>query len=184
MKKVVVPHITAILVGCALNCTVSCQNLSSFVASNISTDTSTFSSPFGMHIDSSVARELRRNEINLRALRNFTRNYHEILDAKWYQCPIDLTVVSFTKNGIRHHIHYSKMGFYESMIRFYGEKQLPPETRHLIRSNFYDFSIVYVTEINRNDQTVYVVKLEDPSKWKTLTILGTHIEIIDEYVKQ
>jgi len=47
---------------------------------------------------------------------------------------------------------------------------MPSELRQRVRSNYYDYSIVIVTEVLRNNQTYFLVKMENENEYLTLKI--------------
>ena len=56
----------------------------------------------------------------------------------------------FTRNGqLVYHISY---GF---------ETHLPPEVRHLVKSKYYDHSIVRVLKVDQDKRSIWVISLED-----------------------
>jgi hypothetical protein len=69
------------------------------------------------------------------------------------------------------------------MIRYYNEEKLPREVRHLVKSNYYDFSIYHVSEFRSNGKTAYVVVLEDKTSWKKIKVVDSEFEIIGEFSK-
>ena len=124
-----------------------------------------------------------RNEINIKAVRNFTREYKNISDARWFKSANGEFAVYFISENIPSVIYYNKKGDYEFMIRRYNEEKLPHEIRHLVKSNYYDFNIYHVTEISRNGKIVYGIKLEDKISWKTIKVVDDEMEVIEEYFK-
>ena len=126
---------------------------------------------------------LLRNEINAKAVRNFTKEYKNVSDAKWFYSVNGLFVAYFTSENIQSSVFYNKKGDYEFMIRHYNEEKLPREVRHLVKSNYYDFNIYHVTEISRNGIIAYGIKLEDKISWKTIKVIDGEMEVIDEYLK-
>jgi hypothetical protein len=126
---------------------------------------------------------LLRNEINAKAVRNFTREYKNITGAKWFKSANGLFAVYFISEKIQSWVYYNTKGNYEFMIRHYYEEKLPREVRHLVKSNYYDFSIYHVTEVSRNDKIAYVLKLEDKTSWKTIKVVDGEMEVTEGYLK-
>ena len=69
------------------------------------------------------------------------------------------------------------------MLRHYNEEQLPSEIRHLIKSNYYDFSIYHLSEIRYNGKTAYIVTIEDRTCWKKIKVADNEMEIMIELTK-
>jgi hypothetical protein len=124
-----------------------------------------------------------RNEISTKAVRNFIRDYKNVTDAEWFRSPTGSFIVYFTSDSINSTIYYTKEGEFDLMIRYYNEEKLPREVRHLVRSNYYDFSIYHVSEFRANGKTAYIVVLEDKTSWKKIKVVDNEMEVIGEFSK-
>jgi hypothetical protein len=125
---------------------------------------------------------LYRNDINIKAVRNFMREYKKCASAKWFKLNNGFAV-HFTMDGFDTKVYYDKKGNYEWMIRNYAESQLPREVRHLVKSHYYDFSIYHVTEVSRNGKITYAVIIEDKTSRKTIKVVDGEMEVMFEYSK-
>ncbi|HZI54604.1 MAG TPA: hypothetical protein VFD56_12900 [Chitinophagaceae bacterium] len=152
-----------------------------------STDTSKFKLPAEkiisasnnkMNFDSAVWNEIKTN-----AIRNFTRDYKNVSNAKWYISGNGFFVVFFASEDISTWVYYNKKGDYERMIRSYKEEKLTAEVRHLVKSTYYDFTIYYVTEVNTDKKIEYHIKMADKTSWKTIKVVDGEMEITEEYRK-
>ncbi len=124
-----------------------------------------------------------RNDINIKAVRNFIREYKNVAGAEWQKSGNGF-VVDFIMNGINTKVFYDKKGNYEWLARMYAEAQLPRDVRHLVKRTFYDFSIYQVLEITRNDNTVYIITMEDKTCWKKIKVENGEIEPLYELPKK
>ena len=124
-----------------------------------------------------------RNEINTKAVRNFIRDYKNVTGAKWFKSANGLFVVYFTNENIQNWIYYNKKGDFEFMLRHFNEEKLPPDVRHLVKSNYYDFSIYHVSEIRYNGKTAWYVTIEDKTCWKKIKVLDAEMEVVEVYSK-
>ena len=124
-----------------------------------------------------------RNDINTKAVRNFIRDYKNVTGAKWFKSANGLFVVYFTNENIQNWIYYNKKGDFEFMLRHYNEEKLPPDVRHLVKSNYYDFSIYHVSEIRYNGKTEYFVRIEDKTCWKKIKVEDGEMEVVEEITK-
>jgi hypothetical protein len=86
-------------------------------------------------------------------------------------------------DGIKNKVYYNKKGNYQCKVRNYYESRLPGEVRHMVKSNYYDFSIYCVVEISAKDKTAYVVKLENKTSWKTIKVVDNEMEVAEDYKK-
>ena len=133
---------------------------------------------------STILNELKLNEINIKAVRNFISRYKNVNDAKWFKSSNGLFAVYFTSEDIKSFLYYNNRGVFEYMIRYYNEEKLPADVRHLVKSKYYDFSIYQVTEVTRNNKIAYVVKMEDKTLWKTIKVVDGEMEVTEEYSKR
>ena len=124
-----------------------------------------------------------RNEISTKAVRSFIREYKNVTDAEWFRSPNESFVVYFTSDSIKSTIYYNKDGDFDLMIRYYNEDKLPRKVRHLVKSNYYDFSIYHVTEFRYNGKTAYVAVIEDRTSWKKIKVVDDDMEVIGEFSK-
>ena len=126
---------------------------------------------------------LRRNEINIRAQRDFSREFKNVFDVKWVISANGLLAAYFTDAGIVTRRYYNKKGSYEYMIRYYNEDKLSRNIRHLVKSQYYDCTIEQVTEVTWRGVIAYITKLQDDTSWKTVKVVDNEIELLEEYSK-
>ena len=122
------------------------------------------------------------NEIDTRAVRSFVGTYWNATDANWVSYPGGY-VVYFTKNGIPTRAYYTRSGELECTIRQYSEKELPADIRHMVKTEYYDYSIFLVHEIIKGGKTSYVVKIEDKTSFKEIRIDDAGMEVTNEFKK-
>jgi hypothetical protein len=60
---------------------------------------------------------------------------------------------------------------------------MPSELRQRVRSNYYDYSIVIVTEVLRNNQTHYLVKMENENEYLTLKVNEDEMTVFEKTSK-
>ena len=118
------------------------------------------------------------HDINIKAVREFSKSFSQVQDVKW-QVIKEGFVAIFTKDSVRTHVFYNKNGVYMNMVRYYYENRLLPYIRHLTRSNYYDYSIHSITEVEYNSTIIYFIKLEDKLYWKTISITDGEIQVFD-----
>jgi hypothetical protein len=128
-------------------------------------------------------KELRRNDVSIRAQRNFMKQYKNVADARWVISGNGLLAAYFTEAGITCRRYYNRKGVYEYMIRYYKEDKLHRSIRHLVRSQYYDFTISQVTEVSRSGNVAYFIDLEDKVSWKTIRVFDNEMEVVDEFLK-
>lgn len=127
--------------------------------------------------------ELRKNEINIRAQRDFLAQYKSVSDTRWVVSGNGLLAVYFTCEGITTRRYYSKKGIYEYMLRYYNEDKLHHNIRHLVKSTYYDFNIFHVTEVCKRGSIVFLIEIHDKNSWKTIKVEDNEMEVVNEFVR-
>ena len=80
-------------------------------------------------------------------------------------------------------VYYKTNGVVDYQINYYFEEQLPADVRHLVKTNFYDYSITQVSEVHRNNSIGYFVKVEDKTAIKTIRVVGEEWEVVEDMIK-
>ena len=107
--------------------------------------------------------------LSTRALKNFNKTFKGSENVEWSKIDNSLTA-QFTKDEVETTVFYNLKGKCIANIRAYKENKLPPDIRHRVRSNYYDYSIFHVQEVTVRDKTAYLVNIEDENFIKTIRI--------------
>lgn len=121
--------------------------------------------------------------INKKIARDFSQHFSAAGDISVYTDASSRTLVSCLVNGVQNRITYDRKGNFVSNLRHYGEEGLPKEVRHLVRSTWYDYAIVYVVEVNYNEKTGFVITLEDRISWKRIKVVDGETEVMEAFIK-
>ena len=138
-----------------------------------------------MTFDESHARPadpLRRNEISMKALRTFAKEYKDVEDARWYKGN-DWFAAYFTRNNIQVKVFYDCYGNQRYALRSYLESNLPKNVRHQVKSTHYDYNIFHVNEVNVRGTIIYFIKLEGKNSWMDVKIVDDEMATVREYTK-
>jgi hypothetical protein len=118
-----------------------------------------------------------------KAVRNFNKIFKNVTDAKWYEMP-DGYRANFTAKGVRCRLDYDKNGNWLHTIRYYDEKKLPVEVRRLVASNYLDYSVRTVEEIEAPRNTIfYVIHLEGETNWINIKVSDNEINELEKIKK-
>ena len=123
------------------------------------------------------------SEVNSKVLRSFYKSYGEVKDAKWSKTDNGFAV-SFKNDGLVNNVFYKKSGTVEYKIKYYFEDKLPADVRHLVKANFYDYSITQVSEVLKDNATGYFVKIESKYNIKTVRVIGDEYEVVEDMIKK
>ena len=121
-----------------------------------------------MNPDLVSTHRLHRNEINLRALRDFMSRYDSANQACWFSTADGGFESYFIRDGFGNRVMYDKNGNWSYSLINYGEDKLSKNIRGIVKSEYFDFAIVVVEEVQMNEGTEYIITLED----------GSHIQVV------
>jgi len=126
--------------------------------------------------------KLLLSDVNIKAVRNFTKQFKNVRNAEWYKVE-DGFIARFTENEIETKAVYDLKGNWRCTLRTYSEDKLPFDVRNMVKTKYYDYSILVVYEITHNDNLTYILKIEDSKKIKTLRVTDGEMEVIGDYVR-
>jgi hypothetical protein len=124
------------------------------------------------------------NKIHVRAMRDFLKRDKAATNADWMVVETGYVVKYTGKNNSRCRAVYNNRGEYAYTIRQYYENAMPRDVRSIVKSEYYDYTITLVEEIEaRMKPLVYVVHLEDSTTLKNVRVSEREMEVIEEYSK-
>jgi hypothetical protein len=109
-------------------------------------------------------------EVNIHAARDFSKKFKDATDVIW----VDGTAgpsVYFKQDGISMRATYNRLGNREYSLKYYDESGMRKDLRHLVKSTYYDYSILQVTEIERNESISYLVKMQNDKEYLTVKVI-------------
>ncbi|MFT3703434.1 MAG: hypothetical protein QM802_13750 [Agriterribacter sp.] len=124
--------------------------------------------------------------INIKAVRNFVKNYKDINDEQW-SITNEGYVVRFKQDGKNILVHYDKKGNWQGVVKGYTQDKLPFEVRDMVRRNYYDSEITYVDEvetIQSNGKPVYIVHIADKSTFQLIRIFDGEMSVWESFQTQ
>jgi len=119
----------------------------------------------------------------VRASRDYWERSGDPDNTHWYKIPLGYMAEYYSGPTQVHYVYDKKGGFLYS-IRTYTQKEMSADLRHLVRSNYYDFSIGWVKEVEQEGVTAYVVHIEDSVSWKELAVQDGEIRVLHAYCKE
>jgi hypothetical protein len=121
------------------------------------------------------------NEISIRAYRHFQKMYPRISGEYWLKTA-EGYMVSFVQNSLRNRVHFDLRGNYLYSVKYYGEKDLQGYTGMDIKMKYPDYRIGVVTEITNGNKVFYLLKIENPSSVKTISVIDGKMEVVEDLV--
>jgi len=123
--------------------------------------------------------------ISHRAVKDFMNTHKNVKGESWAKTKNGFSVM-FISDGIRTTIYYDKKGNWAGSIKIYGEEKLLREVRHVVKSTYYDYNIVYAQEIETTDSDgvpTYVICVDDKTKIKMIRIRDGEMSVWKEFAK-
>ena len=126
--------------------------------------------------------EMRLNDVNIKAVRDFVKNFKHVEHEKWYRIS-DGFVASFTQDSIQMKVFYGKKGRRHCVLSAFRENQVPNEIRSAIKSKYYDYDIIVAYEIKFGNDSSYIAKIETATSLKIIQLLNGEIQLKANYIK-
>jgi hypothetical protein len=108
-----------------------------------------------------------RPEVNEKILKSFQQTFIYAQDVVWQEKD-DLYLANFWQGEINIRAKYDEQGNLLGTIRYYFEKQLPPNIVSRIKKKYPGKFIFGVTEVSSDDEVNFFVKLQDDKNWYTI----------------
>ncbi len=126
----------------------------------------------------------KADKADFKALSNFQNTYKDESSAIWSFEP-NVIVARFTKDDIQTMVVYNKRGRIIHTIQIYNESKMPGDVRSLIKNSEYaDFKIEQVQQIQEGSMTFYLVHLSYGKKYKEVAVFNGEINVYKEYDNQ
>lgn len=120
------------------------------------------------------------NEICPHAWRHFHRHFPAVEGSENWFASEEGYQVSFLLNGYHYQAYFDRRGAYRYSLHYYPGKEIPKDPGEMIARSFPDYQIDVVTEITDGEKMIYLVKLVNHSRVRTLSVCDGKIEIIEE----
>jgi hypothetical protein len=125
---------------------------------------------------------LKAVKANFKAFENFKKNFAGGADVKW-AFENDVISASFNRDNIQTRVIYNKRGNWVHTISYFPESRIPKKIKSLIRSNYPDYNINGMNEINEGNITFYMINLEDDTSYKQVSVYNDQMEVYKEFKK-
>jgi hypothetical protein len=173
MKKILLVSIAGIFLLISTTATVNGQ-----IASNHVKPTARFAVSNKPESKNSLV-----GRVNPTVIRSFLKTYKDVSDETWIDVKEGF-VAMFNHNGIDYQVAYDKKGNLLRTIRSYNEENMPPDLRHVVRSNYYDYDINRVHEIEKPFNPVtYVIQLVGKREVINLGVSDGEMEELGKFNK-
>lgn len=124
------------------------------------------------------------NNVHIRATRDFIRRNKTVDKVEWMILDDGYVAKYADKNYSRCRTVYNSRGDYVYTVKQYNEAAMARDVRKLVRSQYYDYIITLVEEIDMPARPViYVVHVQDETTIKKIRVCEGEIEIFEDYQK-
>jgi len=137
---------------------------------------------FVYHNSDSKDVSLPVNDLNTKAVRHFNQEFGFAQNEAWFKIRDGYTV-KFKTDEIQYRIGYNKKGNWLNTVKIYHEPELNQTIRHIVKSNYYDYTIALVEEITVKNSTSYVVHIDNEKGFKKLYVSDGEINVMEEFSK-
>jgi hypothetical protein len=151
-------------------------------SSSISQSTKILSDSYLSTDASGIDKRAYINELNTKAVRDFSKTYSKAENIRWYTVS-DGFIVYYLLDGVKARSAYNPRGDWTYTIRWLDEFKLPGSVRHLVKSTYYDYAIRLVVEIASKKQKYYEVQMEGKASLVTVVVADGEMEVKEELRK-
>lgn len=100
------------------------------------------------------------NEVSTKAIRSLNQTFKNAGTANWSSVKGSY-LAEFDLSGRRSRALFSRNGYMIYGITYGGEQDLPKEERHVLKSNYVDYDITSVAEVQANGKRYWICTLQD-----------------------
>jgi hypothetical protein len=124
------------------------------------------------------------NRVHIRAMRDFLKRDKTASNVDWMIVGTGYVAKYTDKNNNNCRTVYNNNGCFVYTIRQYYENTMPRDIRHIVKSEYYDYTITLVEQIEETRKPLaYVVHLEDETTLKNVRVCEREMEVMSEYTK-
>jgi len=121
--------------------------------------------------------------VNERALKAFQRSFGNVDNVTWYEPKNGGYIAKFVNADVKTIVAYNPRGNWSYTINYYGEKKLPADVRKTVKSTYYDYSIFGIAEVHFDEETVYMIYMQDDGHFKTIRVYNNEMQEVESYPK-
>jgi hypothetical protein len=180
MKKIIPMHICAAFIVSD----VFCQMTKNFATIEMPTsDTDELKDETGSFLD---IEKKHINAVNIKVVRAFIKDFRDAEKVNWSEATDGGYIAQFILDSVQTTIGYSSDGTWNYILKRYAEKKMSTDLRTLVKSTFFDYTIMEVVEIklpNEEDNIIYRVMIKKEDNFKILRICNSDMEIAGDYTK-
>lgn len=126
---------------------------------------------------------IKISDVNVKAVKNFEKSFKATSNVNWYKGENGF-IVFFYQEKMKKICYYSTKGNWLYMLFSYNEDKLVRPVWHRVKQVYYEYSIIWVNEIQTMRKTIYVVHLEGKENFKNIRVDDENMSEIQEIRKK
>jgi hypothetical protein len=127
---------------------------------------------------------LNISRVHTRAMRDFLKRDKTASNVDWMIVETGYVAKYTDENNSNCRTVYNSRGGFVYTIRQYYENKMPRDIRHIVKSEYYDYTITLVEQIEETRRPlVYVVHMEDATTLKNVRVCERGMDVMSEYMK-
>jgi len=124
------------------------------------------------------------SKVHVRAMRDFLNRDKTASNVDWMIVETGYVAKYTDANNSNCRTVYNNRGDFVYTIRQYQENNMPRDVRHMVKSQYYDYTITLVEQVEElRRPLVYVVHLEDATTLKNVRVCEREMEVMSDYMK-
>jgi hypothetical protein len=126
---------------------------------------------------------LKINDINIKAVRDFLKNFATVTNNKWLKGDDGSLTCQFSSDGVATSVRYDKSGDRLYIMKIYKEDKLADKIRRNITRKYYGAKITMVMEYDADRGVETYIHLEDSRTYKIVRIVDGDMELYEKLNK-
>jgi hypothetical protein len=123
------------------------------------------------------------NHIDIRAIKNFHKEFPEIKNERWYKSSDGGYIADFNAHSVKTVVAFNGKGQLHHTINYYDEKGLPRDLWNELKRTYYAYDILRIEEINFEDYKIYLVHVEDETYHKIIGVTEDNMLEVESFRK-
>ncbi len=122
--------------------------------------------------------------IGSRVLKSFTKNFGAIEDAKWYSLKNKNCRADFNRDGRKTTAMFQKNGYMLYSIADGTENNVPTDIRKIVKSNYLDYNMSAIKEINTANTNAWVMNLKEDEDVVVLSVVNGSLYELQHFTQE
>jgi hypothetical protein len=126
------------------------------------------------------------NAVNIKVVRAFVKDFRDAEKVNWSEATDGGYIAQFILDSVQTTIGFSSDGTWNYILKRYAEKKMSTDLRTLVKSTFFDYAIMEVTEItlpNAENNIIYRVMIKNDDNFKIIRICNGEMQIAGDYTR-